>query len=282
MRSAGDVNRDSHADLIVATNFDWKNYEKGDVARVFSGRDGRLLHAIQGDYNATDVTGVGDLNRDGNGDSACLLPGPLAVDVLLVSGKDGKPLYRVRGIAAGARSIASAGDVNGDGTPDVLVGDKDLGALFHPGRAVVLSGKNGSVLHDLRAWDFNQVEFGWAVSGAGDVDRDGHADFLVSDCNYGGANPRQPVGAGRVWLYSGKTAKVLYTWTGAARGDVFGASVAAAGDVDRDGVPDVIVGSPGNSKNGIRSGVAHVYSGKTGLVIRTFRGKAASAMLGYS
>ncbi|MHC4515657.1 MAG: hypothetical protein ACYS5W_18415, partial [Planctomycetota bacterium] len=98
-----------------------------------------------------------------------------------------------------------------------------------------------------------------SVSGAGDVNRDGHADVIVGapgDDNNGNFS-----GSARV--LSGKDGKILYTFDGDSKFDRFGASVSGAGDVNRDGHADLLVGAYGDDNNGAGSGSARVFSGKT-------------------
>src|SRR5205814_9701215 len=99
-------------------------------------------------------------------------------------------------------------------------------------RARVL-GRTGAVLHDLHE-GAAFVGFGFAVAAAGDLDGDGFADFLV------GA-PLTTTGA--AYAYSGRTGALLFTFAGDAAGDEFGGALAGAGDLNRDGVPDIVVGA---------------------------------------
>lgn len=80
---------------------------------------------------------------------------------------------------------------------------------------------------------------GASLDGIGDVDRDGHADFIVGAPD----DPYSSSAAGTVRVYSGADGRVLFTFPGTA-GQALGYSVAGAGDVDNDGIPDVIVGAP--------------------------------------
>ena len=107
--------------------------------------------------------------------------------------------------------------------------------------------------------------FGWAVSELADIDGDGVKEAIVGCLlhNSNGAN------SGRAYVYSGRTGALIYSWDGPGPGVVFGQSVADAGDVDGDGVHDIIVGARGGSTV---AGHAYIYSGRTGQLLRTLSG----------
>jgi hypothetical protein len=145
-------------------------------------------------------------------------------------------------------NVAGAGDVDRDGSTDVLVGDPK--ALDGRGVARLVSGRSGHVLYTFTGspdWNLGQ-----ALATAGDVDRDGIVDLLI------GAR-------GRVLVCSGRDGAVIRTLVGRADGDGFGHALAPAGDVDRDGSTDTLVGAPGGS-------YAQVFSGRTGAVLHSFSG----------
>jgi len=88
--------------------------------------------------------------------------------------------------------------------------------------------------------------------------------------------------AGRITVHSGANGSILRIIRGAGAGDRFGASVAACGDVNSDGRPDFVVGSPGSDINGSDSGRADVFTGGSWKRLRTFQGDAARHQLGSS
>lgn len=171
-------------------------------------------------------------------------------------------------------SLAVSADINGDGVPDIIAGDPNHtfmpGVLdqqiLNVGKALVFSGTDGSVLFTLlEAEPEEDGHFGAAVAAVGDVDSDGIPDFAVGTpgSDIGGEDGVQNVGA--VFVYSGKTGQLIRTLNdpprgGAEAGAAFGSALANAGDVDGDGVQDVVVGAPGEGR-------VYVFSGHSGNLL---------------
>jgi hypothetical protein len=178
-------------------------------------------------------------------------------------------------------SVAGAGDVNGDGVPDIIVGapQADPGGRTDAGSAFVFSGANGARLFRFDGQAAGDC-LGFQVASAGDVNGDGRPDFVVGAT---GADARGRSDAGSAFVFSGANGAQLSRFDGEAAGDMLGSSAASAGDVNGDGVPDIIVGAPGADPGGRKdAGSAFVFSGANGARLFRFDGEAAGDMLGFS
>jgi len=123
------------------------------------------------------------------------------------------------------------------------------------------------IIHEWRGEQAGD-EFGWIARGVGDVDGDGVTDVVVSAAG----NPPYGDGRGKLYAYSGKTGRLLWKVQG-GKGAQLGTGLEAAGDVDADGVPDVVAGAPGED-------AVYVFSGKDGRQLRRFAGQALDHDLG--
>jgi hypothetical protein len=108
-------------------------------------------------------------------------------------------------------------------------------------------------------------QFSWIARSIGDVDGDRVNDVVASAPTFGAAG--QPAGTGRVYVYSGRSGRLLWQFTGDSA-EAVGTGLEGAGDVDQDGVGDVVAGAPG-------SGRAYVLSGKDGRVLHKLQGTVA-------
>lgn len=213
-----------------------------------------------------------DWDGDGIGDR-CDDPVPMPDDLTGELGKD----------KAGT-SVAVAGDFNGDGYGDYVVGIPgfDVSAKQKDaGRAEVISGKDGTVLASLNGVAAKDG-FGIAVAGNGDIDDDGYDDVVIGTPNAGTTH------AGSVTIIYGHPLEAIRdnaVIAGTVAKSAFGASV-ALGDVNGDGDADIIVGAPKDDDTANKHtdvGSVTVYSGSNLVMLHTpFYGVTAKAHAGTS
>lgn len=158
-------------------------------------------------------------------------------------------------------SVASAGDVNGDGLSDVLVGADQI---FNggPGKAYLYFGPvvqdGGPPVPDaIFTGEQSQDNFGHSVASAGDVNGDGYDDVVVGAWNNSDRAGRAYVFGGRPVMGAIPAASANLIITGDDPGDGLGQSVASIGDIDGNGRPDLVVGAP--QHNDGDPGKAHIY-----------------------
>lgn len=281
LANAGDVDGDGCGDLVVGARLHDGNGADSGLARVVSGRSGATLLRIHGtgagDQLGTAVAGVGDVDGDGRADLAVGAPrndagGANAGAVYVVRGSDGTLAWSRVGGNAGdgfGRAVANAGDVDGDGRLDVIVGAPfaDTGAT-NGGAAYVFSGVDGALLREF-AGAHDGGSFGAAVASADDVDRDGFDDVIVGAPFEALHGPEQ----GAAYVHSGRTGALLLEIRGDSSFDQLGTAVASAGDADADGFPDVLVGAPRDAHVQHQGGSVRVVSGRTGLAIAVVHGR---------
>ncbi|MEM1448670.1 MAG: integrin alpha [Planctomycetota bacterium] len=289
----GDVDGDGFGDVAIG---DPNAAGSRGRLEIRSGATGAVLLTMQGsggsDWLGESVAAIGDLDGDGVTDLAVGAPGDDLThndnvgSVSFVSGATGAVLRVVYGSGTIPRMgwrVDGAGDVDGDGVPDVIIASLHVnsGGSNAAGEAHLVSGATGQVLHHFAA----STQFEWFahdVAGIGDVDGDGVGDVAI------GVMHERTIGwrGGSVIVYSGATGAQLYEAfpeTGVAR---FGASVDGGGDVNGDGVPDIVVGAPGEwglipaYGEQYSTGVTYVLSGDDGRRLFAFDGDGISHRFG--
>jgi hypothetical protein len=273
--SAGDTDGDGLSDVLVGAPFE--NDGSGAVYLFRGPMKGRYLfpdsgatfYATSGSHVGYRVSSAGDTDGDGfsevlisDGDNVYLFRGPVSgmtevseADVTFLAGRYdiGEP--------------ESAGDQDGDGLEDLIIGypSMELGGTYN-GAAYVVSGRMTGVVDVEKEatatlvgeadWDYA----GYAVDGAGDVDRDGIDDLVVS------ASQVVVPGPGLVYVLFGPVSgKVMLSDSDVILhgegDDSAGFCLTAGSDVDGDGIPDIFIGGPGDDEGGTDAGAAWLVLG---------------------
>ncbi len=303
--TAGDVNGDGLDDLIIgAPNTKIDRLYKGKSFVIFGKADGTAIDlsaigtggfVINGEnsnnYSGHSVSSAGDVNGDGLDD---LIVGAFGISKsYIIFGKKDSTTIELSAIASGTggfvingnnyngKSVSSAGDVNGDGLDDLIVGtpQSDLNGKKIVGKSYVIFGKTdntainlsaigtgGFVINGENAYDRS----GFSVSTAGDVNGDGLDDLIVGSFE---ADPSGKSKAGKSYVIFGKinnaevnlsvvasgTGGLGFVINGESAGDLSGSSVSTAGDVNGDGLDDLIIGA---RMAKARAGKSYVIFGK--------------------
>jgi VCBS repeat-containing protein len=310
--NVGDMNGDGRGDLVVGAHLaNAPGFDTGAAYVVFGKATGGAVNvgamgaqgfAITGgsanDHVGFSVAGVGDVNGDGRADVAIGarfsdLNGTDSGSAFVVFGKTsaaavnlsslGANGFRIGGADAGdlaSAALSAAGDVNGDGLADILVGASAAdpsGAAT--GAAYVVYGKAGTAAVNLGTLGTGGFRiggeadadlFGGSVAAVGDVNGDGLGDFIF------GAPGNDETGqdAGAVYLLFGRAGgfesfamaeltEGALRLTGTSVGDTLGTAVSRAGDVDGDGLMDFLVSAPLADAPANASGAAWLVFGQS-------------------
>jgi hypothetical protein len=255
MDGIGDINGDGYSDFIVGSQYDDTNGSDAGIAVVHSGIDASVIYTVYGSgirrFLGRSVSRAGDVNNDGVQDF--IIGAPDIYDYFtdeglayVYSGQDGSLIHTLTDGEANDDSFGNyvswAGDVDGDGYDDVIVGNNY--ASTQDGKAYVFSGQTGARLYRFDS-SGDGDHFAASVSGAGDINNDGYDDLIV-----GARRAPHFADTGYVRILSGVDGSVMYTFHGdSSEGSGnLGFSVEGLGDVDGDGYVEVLFGSSsGNS-----------------------------------
>ena len=286
--SAGDWNSDGVGDLLIGSpGVDGMGPDTGRIT-LFSGATSAKLFEVDGlnsgDRAGRSVAALGDINGDGVGDFAYGAPtrsvsGPQSGGAFLISGADSSVIFSWEGatpFGVFGFSVANAGDLDGDGRNDLLVGapnedpaGPDSGAVY------AFSTGTFNALHTLSGANAGD-KFGSTLISVGDTDLDAIPDFLVG-------SPDEPSGgilaAGSARLYSGADASSLGAWFGVNADARYGAALSPIGDRDSDGRADFAIGAPGDiSGGGPACGRVELRSGLNGSLFLGMNGAPGTAL----
>ncbi len=283
IEAAGDVNNDGIPDVVAGAPYVNKTL-------VFSGIDGSLIYEWQGSNDkgafGRGVRGVGDVNHDGHGDILIGEPyqiwgAPLNGNKIeytgkayLYSGKDGIVLQEWSGENIGDGFGTALAGKTTDGSSIIMVGAP---GVENGGKVYIYQGMKKKTAFTIDADETGSRLGGMFMSVVGDVDGDGVQDVYASDF----ANAALGNSTGRAYVHSGKNGKLLYTFTGEGPGEGFGIGVADAGDTNRDGYDDLVIGAWQHAFAAPSGGKVYVYSGKDGRELRTLTGSVMGETLGF-
>jgi len=272
-RGIGDTDGDGVSDIVTSAPTFGANGRPAGPGKiyVYSGRSGKLLWSKVGSAAeglGTGLEGAGDVNRDGAGDVIAGAPG--SNHAYVYSGRDGTILFTLAGRDSGeafGQSASGAGDQDGDGHEDVIVGAPGNSAHGQgSGRAYVFSGRDGSLLLTIDG-DSAGVSFGSIVAGR----KGGVRTPLVVGAP--GAGPR---GGGRVYSYPAMSARPAFVIDAEPTGQSLGAMFTSiVGDVDGDRVPDVYASDFSDGGKGPSTGRIYVHSGADGRRLLQLAGEQA-------
>ncbi len=308
--SAGDVNGDGYDDLIVGAHY----YDNGqtDEGAVFilhgsaSGLSTTPDTTIESDqaytYFGISVAPADDVNGDGFDDivvGAYLYDhgqtdeGAAFVYLGSAAGIITTPIATIESDQAFADlgvAVAAAGDVNGDGYDDIIVGADSFdngqtneGAVFiHLGSASGPDNEADALIESNQAFSF----LGRSIAAAGDVNGDGYDDIVIGAYYYDNGETDEGVAFVHFGSPSGIDTTAAATLQADQANAYFGRSVASAGDVNGDGYDDIVIGAYSYDNGQTNEGAAFVYlgsaSGTDTTPVATLEPDQASAYFGFS
>ena len=266
--AAGDVNLDGVDDYMIGareSTFFSSAITPGSIT-MYSGASGEELYEIEGtSHNSafgTVMCTIGDINGDGASDFVAGDPmysvGSFTFEgaFWVYSGLDGSVLFWETGLPSSffGNSIAALGDLTGDGLPEFAVGapNENGGGVVH-----LISTAKQAEIGSLDSPDPN-ANFGVSLCSIGDLDGDSRRDLVVGANRYDNSNAND---VGAVYLVSTRSGNILHVYEGWDSLNDFGKTVESIGDLDGDGLDDLVVCAPrGRQGTSLAVGIVDVYS----------------------
>jgi hypothetical protein len=306
--AAGDINGDGINDIIIGGGFnDQAANDAGKTYIVFGKKtgwgknislanaDASFLGETEGDYSGHRLAGVGDVNNDGIDDIIIAAHGADANSI-----KNRGKVYLIFGKTSGwsqnaslsiaeasfvgppvmntsiGWNVCSASDINADGYSDFLIAAQNKSKIY------LILGKSSGWQQDMEIESAAATIFsgetaldhaGYDMRGAGDINLDGKSDFIIGAYS----NDQNGVDAGKSYLFYGRSswttnvnlATADASFLGEAAGDQSGFSVAGGGDVNDDGIDDLLISANLNDQNGQDAGKVYLLFGKSNDFVLT-------------
>lgn len=273
-----DADQDGGVDVLVSSPAvnDEGFCEYGGYWLV-SAREGQVLDEsldLCNFFLGNDIASLDDLDGDGAAD---FIVGAYEGDLALVVLSDSLPRYHSYlddGESYIGWRVADVGDIDDDDVRDYATSTIDFAVI---GAVYLFSGATGEIIRRLEG-DAVGDRFGWSLANVGDVNGDGVPDLAVGAPVWFGTSPRP----GYVRIFSGADGAMLRTMQPGVPGvrDLFGYDMAAIGDVNRDGLTDLIVSAYFTPLMSGGQGLAQVISAADGQVIRTHEGDSQDMEFG--
>ena len=277
-----------------------------DLASL-DGRNGLTIQGDQAGFLGHDLDGIGDINNDNFDDILLSAPfaapnskqsagisyvifgnGGTAISTLSIATLNGSNGFSLNGITAydfSGYSVSGAGDFNKDDYDDLLIGAyaADAEGRIDAGQSYLiygaasyaatmelsgLNGSNGFAINGTSTADFS----GWAVSDAGDINKDNFDDILIG-APAATANGKEEAGKTYVLFGTNSNPSVFnlatlngingFTLNGLEAHSYSGSALSNAGNINGDGIEDILIGARDAAPNGFASGAAYLYYGKS-------------------
>ena len=304
--SAGDINGDGFSDILIgAYKFDRGETDEGVVFIFLGSNTGlittgpTLLEADQpNSYYGSSVSSAGDYNADGYSDIIIGAPGysngqTASGRVFIYKGSvSGINTVPIKALVSDrtnfnfGNAVAGAGDINGDGNADVIIGankfdnsQTDEGAVYIDfGGNNICIGCIFIIRQPFVESDQNNANLGNAVASAGDVNGDGYSDILIGEVNFD--NSETDEGAALIYYGSSDTATIGIQRESDVKDLQYGFTVACAGDINGDGLSDYLVGTQFHVNGQAYGGATYVYT--SGLASTILESNVSNSQMGFS